>query len=98
MSALSELVSLCEARRIPLVIFFFRWGKQSGQPLYEDVVRHAANHPVRDVRPWFPKRDPHALMNSRIDTHPNAAAHRIMAEHMAEEIAAALDRPAAREP
>ncbi len=97
MSALSELVNLCEARRIPLVIFFFRWGRRSGQPLYEDVVRHAANHPVRDVRPWFANRDPRALMISRIDPHPNAAAHRIMAERMAEEIAAALDRPLARE-
>lgn len=87
MSALTELVALCDERRIPLMIFFFRWQPSEFQPLFEDVGRHAGGYPVSDIERWFQGRDINSLMNSKVDSHPNAEGHRLIAEHMAEEIA-----------
>lgn len=89
-SALVELVALCDERRIPLIIFFFRWQPGASQPLFKEVVLQAKDHPVRDIRPWFPEGDIHSLMVSKVDSHPNVEAHRLMAERMAEEIAVYL--------
>lgn len=86
MSALSELVELCNERRILLMIFFFRWDRGLSQPLFEGVSEHAKGYPVHDMARWFPEGDNNSLMNSKVDSHPNSQGHRLMAEHMAEEI------------
>lgn len=86
MSSLTELVASCDERRIPLMIFFFRWQPNASQPLFEDVLRHAKDYPVRDIGRWFQGRDINSMMISKIDSHPNAEGHRLIAEHMAEEI------------
>ena len=87
MAALSDLVAQCDAQQIPLMIFFFRWGRHSSDALYADVVRHAQKHPVRDIAAWWGDRKLRELANSKIDTHPNVAGHRLIAAHMAEDIA-----------
>lgn len=86
MSALSELIALCEAHKIPLIVFFERTDRSENQPLLDDVVRHAHGVPVKDMAVWHDGLDTALLMNSQVDRHPNAEGHRVMAEHMADEI------------
>jgi hypothetical protein len=87
MSALDELVQKCEEHQIPLIVFYFGYDPDGEKPLFQDVVRHAKGGVVRDIGQWFKGQDKFSLINSRVDSHPNAEAHRVMAEHMAGEIA-----------
>jgi lysophospholipase L1-like esterase len=86
MSALGELVTMCENHKIPLIVFFRRSRPGENNPLFEDVVRHVQGVPVKDMGPWFERLDESLLVNSKIDGHSNAEGHRVMAEHMADEI------------
>lgn len=95
MTALRTLADYCDAARIPLVVVFFRWGRQDTVALYADVERAVAGHPVHDTAAWWPAGDRRALMISRIDTHPNATAHRLLATHIADAIVAAVHHTAA---
>lgn len=90
MAALQELVALCEARNIPLLLFFERMDRSDNNPLFEDVVRHAKGVPVQDMAPWFDGLDASSVENSKIDRHHNAEGHRVMAEHMANDIVSYL--------
>ena len=94
MSALGELVAICEEHKIPLIVFFKVFFKRSepgeNNPLFEDVVRHVHGVPVKDMGQWFEGLDEFSLMNSKVDSHPNAEGHRVMAEHMADEIVSYL--------
>lgn len=87
MSALGDLAAQCDAQHVPLMIFFFRWGRHSSDALYADVVRHARGHPVRDIGAWWGDQRVRELMRSKIDTHPNAAGHRLIAARMAADVA-----------
>ena len=86
MSAINELVAVCRAQDIPLMIFYYRFKSDTGNPLLYDVVSHAKGIPVKDVGQWFAGYDISTLIISKVDPHPNAAAHRMMAEHMAVDI------------
>ena len=86
MSALGELVAMCEEHKIPLIVFFERSYPGENNPLFEDVVRHAHGVPVKDMGQWLEGLDEFSLVNSKVDGHPNADGHRVMAEHMAVEI------------
>lgn len=86
MSALEELVSICEEHKIPLVVFFRRMHPDENNLLLTDVVRHAKGAPVKDMAPWFEGINVSSVVNSKVDGHPNAEGHRVMAEHMAEDI------------
>ncbi len=86
MSALRELVAMCEQHTIPLIVFFERTDRSDNQPLFDDVVRHAGGVPVKDMAPWHDGLDTSLLVNSKVDGHPNAEGHRVMAEHMADDI------------
>ena len=88
MSALGELAAMCEEHQIPLIVFFR--GSNKNNPLFEDVVRHVHGVPVKDMGPWFEGLDESSLVNSKVDGHPNAEGHRVMAEHMADEIVSYL--------
>lgn len=85
-SALDELVSMCRARNVPLMIFYYRLNVDAENPLLADVIAHAKGFPVKDVGPWFAGHDILTLILSKVDPHPNAEAHRLMAEHMAVDI------------
>ena len=85
MSALDELVAKCEEYRIPLMVFFYGLEPKREGSLFQDVGRHV-NGPVRDIGEWLGKFDRFSLINSKVDSHPNAEAHRLMAENMAREI------------
>lgn len=86
MSALGELVAMCQERRIPLMVFFRRLHADENNLLLADVVRHAQGVPVKDMAPWFAGIKVSSVVNSKVDGHPNAEGHRVMAEHMAEDI------------
>ncbi|MDF0677247.1 MAG: SGNH/GDSL hydrolase family protein [Nitrospira sp.] len=86
MSALGELIEMCEERRIPLILFFERLDPRDNNLLLEDVVRHAKGVPVKDMAPWFAGLRIASHVNSKVDGHPNGEGHRVMAEHMAEDI------------
>jgi hypothetical protein len=58
--------------------------------LLEAVVRHAKGVPVQDMAPWFKGLDKSSVENSKIDRHYNAEGHRVMAEHMANDIVSYL--------
>ena len=90
MSALGELVAMCEEHKIPLIVFFERSDPGENNPLFEDVVRHVHGVPVKDMGQWFEGLDEFSLVNSKVDGHPNAEGHRVMAEHMAVEIVSYL--------
>jgi lysophospholipase L1-like esterase len=90
MSALDELVAICKSRRIPLIFFYFRLEPDAGNPLFQDVLQHAHGVPVKDMGQWFQGRDKFSLTISKVDAHPNAEAHRVMAEHMAVEMLSSL--------
>ena len=86
MSALGELVVMCEERKIPLIVFFRRMDSDDNNLLLADVVRHAKGVPVKDMAPWFAGLKVSSVVNSKVDGHPNAEGHRVMAEYMAEDI------------
>jgi hypothetical protein len=86
MAALDELVMMCNEERISLLLFFFEYEPDDEKPLFQDVVRHAKGVAVRDMGQWFKGMDKFSLINSKVDSHPNAEAHRVIAEHMAGEI------------
>lgn len=86
MSSLDELVMLCKAQHIPLIVFFRRSHPDENKPLFEDVVRHIPRFPVKDMGPWYQGLDEASLVLSKVDGHPNAEGHRVMAEHMADAI------------
>lgn len=86
MSALGELAEMCEKHKIPLIVFFRRSKASESNPLLEDVVRHVQGVPVKDMGPWYEGVDEFSVVNSKVDGHPNAEGHRVMAEHMAVDI------------
>ena len=86
MAALRELVEMCEERDIPLIVFFHRVNPSENQTLLDAVVQHAKGVPVRDMGQWYGGLRIGSLVNSKVDGHPNAEGHRVMAEHMAEDI------------
>ncbi|MGE0646200.1 MAG: SGNH/GDSL hydrolase family protein [Nitrospira sp.] len=92
MSALGELVAMCQERRIPLMVFFRRLHADENNLLLADVVRHAQGVPVKDMAPWFAGIKVSSVVNSKVDGHPNAEGHRVMAEHMAEDITAYINQ------
>ena len=53
MASLDELMVLCREQKIPLIVFFERLDQNDSTLLYEDVVRHAQDVPVKDMGPWF---------------------------------------------
>ena len=90
MSALGELAAMCEEHKIPLIVFFRRSKPGENNPLFEDVVRHVHGAPVKDMGQWFEGLDESSLVISKVDGHPNAEGHRVMAERMADEIVSYL--------
>ena len=86
MRSVEEIAAVCRARGVPLAVFHFR--------MLDDAVSKALNEELgaragqdgfyfADTLSWFAGRDIRRLTNSFIDTHPNAAGHRILAEGMA---------------
>ena len=86
MAALRELVALCEQRHIPLIVFFERVNPHDNSELLHDVLLNAPGVPVHDMAAWFMGLDESSIENSKVDRHHNAEGHRVMADHMANDI------------
>ncbi len=86
MSALHELVVLCGERHVPLIIFFHRLDSSENKLLLEAVGHSAQGVSVKDMGQWYGALNLSSLVNSKVDGHPNAEGHRVMAEHMVEDI------------
>ena len=92
--AVRELGTLCRERRIGLRLMIIPELHSPGSAYpFRDVheaVSAAARRegiPVVDLLPAFAGADPPSLWVSRGDAHPNARAHRIIADALYEEIA-----------
>lgn len=93
MGALRELASICRKRHIPLMIFFERSSKtETTTSLLQDVVRNAPGIRVVDMAPWYEGLDARQFMNSKVDSHPNAEGHRLIANHMTNDIVSSLGK------
>jgi hypothetical protein len=69
MSALSELVVICQERKISLILFFKRLHLDEKNLLFDDVVRNAQGRlPVKDMALWFAELNVSTFMNSKVDT------------------------------
>lgn len=86
MEALSELMAICEEQHIPLIVFFHRLDSSENKGLYEAVIQHAQGVSVKDMGQWYGGLAVSSLVNSKVDGHPNAEGHRVIAEHMADDI------------
>jgi hypothetical protein len=82
MESLKAIADICRSRGIPLATFFWRWTVDSS-PLIEDVREHVAPFTVEDVGPWFADKPTKRYIISKVDSHPNAEAHQIIAERIA---------------
>lgn len=92
--AIRQLRELTEERKIPLILFYFRWRETSlNTALLKDVQQAATPAPVIDIGEWFAGQSPSEYMNSKIDSHPNHRAHKLIAEKMARYL---LERSASR--
>jgi len=83
MSALAGIHAYCRARDIPFAAFVYR---QRPTPLtdriWKDIsdVANERGFQAHDTAPWFQDVDLLDVVNSRVDVHPNAKGHQILAD------------------
>jgi lysophospholipase L1-like esterase len=86
MIALAEAQRLAHSHGVPFVVFLFRMlPDEVTDTLWRDISRVAAveGFPLVDTLQWFRGMPVRSLINSFVDTHPNAEGHRVIAEGMA---------------
>lgn len=87
LAAYESYGKFCEIRRLACVTFFHRmYTSPKNEVLVRAFAQVAQRHgwTFHDTRSWFPARnDAKPLINSIVDTHPNAEGHRIIAENQA---------------
>lgn len=88
--ALRDLIAYCEARDLPLVVLMYR---PFPTPLETEIsaqladITNGTDAHFADVYPWFEGRDMRVLLNSAVDSHPNADGHTVLAEGITDLIA-----------
>jgi lysophospholipase L1-like esterase len=86
MTALAEAQRLAHGHGAPFVVFLCRMlPDEVTDTLWRDISRVGAveGFPLVDTLPWFHGVPVRSLVNSFVDTHPNAEGHRFLAEGMA---------------
>lgn len=86
MNALAEAQRLARSHGVPFVVFLFRMlPDEVTDALWRDIslVAGVEGFPLVDTLGWFRGVPVRSLVNSFVDTHPNAEGHRILAEGMA---------------
>jgi len=87
--ALQGISEYCDSANIPLIVFMYRMVPDSLQnDIAHELSMQAAklNFYFSDVLPWFEGKDIRALVNSPVDSHPNARGHAILASGIASTI------------
>jgi lysophospholipase L1-like esterase len=89
-SALEKIAQWCQARNIPFALYLIRIVDDPiGRALNPLLNEVGAEHgfPVFDTRFWFEDENPRDIINSAVDSHPNAAGHAVLAEGIADSMA-----------
>jgi lysophospholipase L1-like esterase len=84
--ALRAIAQWCEDRGIPFVTYLARMSKDPASDAILSGLRNAGTEMgflIFDTQPWFSSRDIRKIMNSIVDTHPNADAHALYAAGIA---------------
>lgn len=89
LEALSDIAASCQQRHIRFVLFFYR---ESSSPdpvldeLLSEIVRIEKDYHFRvcDLGGQWGNVDIRSVINSRVDSHPNARGHEILAKRMAD--------------
>lgn len=82
MESLARIAEYCHARGIPFATFLYRPIPTPRTDRLRAALSEAAHRDhfyFCDALPWFAGRDFRQLVNSFVDTHPNAKGHRILA-------------------
>jgi len=85
-SALRDISDYCNSLNIPLFVFMYR---MMPNQLENDIARELnllsmnMEFYFEDVLPWFKGKDIRSLINSLVDSHPNALGHMVLAEGIA---------------
>jgi hypothetical protein len=88
--ALKQIQETCEERGVPFIPVFFRLQGNADTRLLADVRDTLRPLRVHDTAPWFDGITIAEYVNSKIDSHPNRRAHRVMAAAMAPILASAI--------
>jgi lysophospholipase L1-like esterase len=83
MAAVAEMYRETKKHDIKFSAFLFRMMPDNvTDAMYSDISRIADEQgfPFFDTLPWFNGVDNRSVINSFIDSHPNAEGHRIIAE------------------
>jgi lysophospholipase L1-like esterase len=98
MRCVSRIAAYCRTAGMPLAVIHYRMLPDPVSDAIEaDLSSLARNDGFfsADTLPWFRGRNIRQLTNSFIDTHPNAAAHRILADGVARLLASETHRAVA---
>ncbi len=90
MASLQDIADWGQAHHVPVAVFLYRMTSDATTDLINDSISAMSQRDgflYRDALPWFEGKDVRTLTNSFIDSHPNAAGHRILAEGMAQALA-----------
>ncbi len=85
MKAVTGMARGAKARNARFAVVHFVWLTSPFSEALDRAVQEAASpFPVTYSAPWFADQDVRRYFNSRTDSHPNPAGHRLMAERIAE--------------
>ena len=91
MESLAEIHRVADKHNIDFAAFLFRMAPDDvTDALHADISRIANDQgfPFFDTLPWFKNTHVRSVINSFIDSHPNAKGHRIIAEGIARSLEA----------
>ena len=87
LAAYEAFGQFCQDRHLACVTFYHRMYVSPKNAVFVRAFAGVADRHgwgFHDTRPWFPaQNDAKRLVNSIVDTHPNAEGHRVIAEHQA---------------
>lgn len=84
MASLKGILSTCQKRNIPVGLFYFNWATKPTDDLLALLEKKISPLEITHVGKWFDGKNIRHYINTVVDSHPNADAHTIIAENMAQ--------------